>query len=71
MTKKKLRSQEWYGRTGKDGIIYRSWMKNQGFPHHLFEGDKPVIGICHTWSELTQCNAHVRDLAEALKRGIW
>jgi len=71
MSKKKLRSQEWYGRTGKDGFIYRSWMKNQGFPHHLFEGDKPVIGICNTWSELTPCNAHFKDLAEALKRGIW
>lgn len=71
MKKKKLRSQDWYGRTGKDGFIYRSWMKNQGFPHHLFEGDKPVIGICNTWSELTPCNAHFRDLAEALKRGIW
>ncbi|WP_439490482.1 IlvD/Edd family dehydratase [Algoriphagus sp.] len=71
MSKKKLRSQDWYGRTGKDGFIYRSWMKNQGFPHHLFEGDKPVIGICNTWSELTPCNAHFRDLTEALKRGIW
>jgi L-arabonate dehydrase len=71
MTKKKLRSQEWYGRTGKDGFIYRSWMKNQGLPHHLFEGEKPVIGICNTWSELTPCNAHFRDLAEALKRGVW
>jgi dihydroxy-acid dehydratase len=71
MTKKKLRSQEWYGRTGKDGFIYRSWMKNQGLPQHLFEGEKPVIGICNTWSELTPCNAHFRDLAEALKRGIW
>jgi dihydroxy-acid dehydratase len=71
MSKKKLRSQEWYGRTGKDGFIYRSWMKNQGLPHHLFTGEKPVIGICNTWSELTPCNAHFRDLAEALKRGIW
>lgn len=71
MSEKKLRSQEWYGRKGKDGFIYRSWMKNQGFPHHLFEGDKPVIGICNTWSELTPCNAHFRDLAAALKRGIW
>lgn len=69
--KKKLRSQEWYGRTGKDGFIYRSWMKNQGLPHHLFEGEKPVIGICNTWSEFTPCNAHFRDLAEALKKGIW
>lgn len=67
----KLRSQEWFGRTGKDGFIYRAWMKNQGFPHHLFTGQKPVIGICNTWSELTPCNAHFRELAEAVKRGIW
>lgn len=67
----KLRSQEWFGRTGKDGFIYRAWMKNQGFPHHLFTGEKPVIGICNTWSELTPCNAHFRELAEAVKRGIW
>lgn len=65
-----MRSQEWFGRTGKDGFIYRAWMKNQGFPHHEFEG-KPVIGICNTWSELTPCNAHFRELAEAVKRGVW
>ncbi|MFT4031450.1 MAG: IlvD/Edd family dehydratase [Siphonobacter sp.] len=67
---KKLRSQEWFGKTGKDGFIYRAWMKNQGFPHHEFTG-KPVIGICNTWSELTPCNAHFRELAEAIKRGVW
>jgi L-arabonate dehydrase len=65
-----MRSQEWFGRTGKDGFIYRAWMKNQGFPHHEFEG-KPVIGICNTWSEFTPCNAHFRELAEAVKRGVW
>ncbi|MEX0681778.1 MAG: IlvD/Edd family dehydratase [Balneolales bacterium] len=67
---KKLRSRDWFGKTGKDGFIYRSWMKNQGFPSDEFEG-KPVIGICNTWSELTPCNAHLRELAEAVKRGIW
>ena len=46
-------------------------MKNQGLPHHLFEGEKPVIGICNTWSEFTPCNAHFRELAESLKQGIW
>jgi L-arabonate dehydrase len=65
-----LRSSEWFGRTGKDGFIYRAWMKNQGFPHHLFK-DKPVIGICNTFSEFTPCNAHFRELAEAVKRGVW
>ncbi|WFB64793.1 dihydroxy-acid dehydratase [Sphingobacterium sp. WM] len=65
----KLRSKEWFARKGKDGFIYRAWMKNQGIPADMFEG-KPVIGICNTWSELTPCNAHLRDLAEAVKKGV-
>jgi dihydroxy-acid dehydratase len=69
MTEKKLRSSDWFGRTGKDGFIYRSWMKNQGIPAHEFKG-KPVIGICNTWSELTPCNAHFRELAESVKHGL-
>ena len=64
-----LRSQHWFGRKGKDGFIYRAWMKNQGIPQDMFEG-KPVIGICNTWSELTPCNAHLRDLAEMVKKGV-
>ena len=67
---KKLRSQDWFGRKDKDGIIYRSWMKNQGFPEDLFEG-RPVIGICNTWSELTPCNAHLRGIADCVKRGVY
>ncbi|SDM99310.1 dihydroxy-acid dehydratase [Daejeonella rubra] len=66
---KKLRSQQWFGKKGKDGFIYRAWMKNQGIPADEFEG-KPVIGICNTWSELTPCNAHFRELAESVRRGI-
>jgi L-arabonate dehydrase len=67
--KDKLRSQGWFGKTGKDGFIYRAWMKNQGIPDYEFRG-KPVIGICNTWSELTPCNAHFRELAESIKRGV-
>lgn len=66
---KKFRSQNWFGKTGKDGFIYRAWMKNQGIPAHEFDG-RPVIGICNTWSELTPCNAHFRELAESVKRGV-
>ena len=65
----KLRSKNWFGRKGKDGFIYRAWMKNQGIPPDMFDG-RPVIGICNTWSELTPCNAHFRDLAEAVKKGV-
>ncbi len=64
------RSAEWFGQPGKDGLNHRSWMKNQGLPHHLFDG-RPVIGICNTWSELTPCNAHFRVLAERVKRGVY
>lgn len=66
----KRRSASWYGKLDKDGFIHRSWMKNQGFPDHSFDG-RPVIGICNTWSELTPCNAGLRQLAEGVKRGVW
>ncbi len=66
----KYRSAEWFGKKDKMGFIYRSWMKNQGFPEDLFDG-RPVIGICNTWSELTPCNAHLRDIAEMVKRGVF
>jgi len=65
----KLRSHDWFGRKDKDGIIYRSWMKNQGMPADMFDG-RPVIGICNTFSELTPCNAHFREHAESVKRGV-
>jgi dihydroxy-acid dehydratase len=45
-------------------------MKNQGFPPDLFDG-RPVIGICNTFSELTPCNAHLRQIAERVKRGVY
>lgn len=67
---KKRRSSAWYGKLDKDGFIHRSWMKNQGFPDHAFDG-RPIIGICNTWSELTPCNSGLRDLAEGVKRGVW
>jgi L-arabonate dehydrase len=65
-----LRSQTWFGGTSKDNIYYRSWMKNQGLPADLFDG-RPVIGICNTWSQMTPCNAHLRDLAERVAHGIY
>ena len=67
---RKLRSQEWFGGNGRDQIYHRGWMKNQGLPHHMFDG-RPVIGILNTWSELTPCNAHLRDLAEKVKYGVY
>lgn len=67
--KKKLRSQEWFGNNDKMGFVHRSWLRNQGYPDDHFRG-KPVIGICNTWSELTPCNGHLRELAEFVKKGV-
>jgi L-arabonate dehydrase len=68
--RRRLRSSFWFGGDGKNAFMHRSWMKNEGLPPHLFDG-RPVIGICNTWSELTPCNAHLRELAERVKRGVY
>ncbi len=65
-----LRSTAWFGKQDREGFNHRAWMRNQGFPSHLFDG-RPVIGICNTWSELTPCNAHFRRIADHVKRGVY
>jgi len=70
--KNKYRSSDWYNsKTHKrDTFVHRGWMRNQGHPNHLFDG-RPVIGICNTWSELTPCNGHFREIAESVKKGVY
>ncbi|ODT20700.1 MAG: dihydroxy-acid dehydratase [Kaistia sp. SCN 65-12] len=67
---RKYRSTSWFGGAGKNAFMHRSWMKNEGHPPDVFDG-RPVIGICNTWSELTPCNAHLRTIAEHVKRGVY
>lgn len=67
---KKSRSAAVYGKRDRDGFIHRSWLKSEGLPDDSFDG-RPIIGLCNTWSELTPCNAHLRILAEHVKRGVW
>ena len=68
-TPKQRRSQHWFGGTDKDNFIHRSWMKSEGLPDDSFDG-RPVIGICNTWSELTPCNQHFREIAQRVKHGV-
>jgi L-arabonate dehydrase len=68
--KPRLRSQDWFGNADRNGFMHRSWMKGQGYPEDEFDG-RPIIGICNTWSELTPCNGHFRELAEFVKRGVY
>ena len=70
MTDGTLRSQAWFGSVDHKGFVARGWLKNQGHPQRMFEG-RPVIGICNTWSDLNPCNAHLRILAEQVKRGVY
>ncbi|MGW5698419.1 dihydroxy-acid dehydratase domain-containing protein, partial [Streptomyces asiaticus] len=63
------RSSQWFGTDDVNGFLSRSWMKNQGIPDRMFDG-RPVVGICNTFSELTPCNVHLRQIAEHVKRGV-
>jgi L-arabonate dehydrase len=70
MTDMPLRSRNWFAPKTLDGFMHRSYLKAEGFSDAVFDG-RPVIGIANSWSELTNCNAHLRQVAEAVKRGVW
>jgi dihydroxy-acid dehydratase len=70
MPNRKLRSQEWWGQPNYESFTRRGWMRAEGFTSEVFQ-NRPVIGICNSWSELNNCNAHLRIVAEAVKRGVW
>ncbi|WP_136417301.1 IlvD/Edd family dehydratase [Herbaspirillum sp. ST 5-3] len=63
------RSQAWFEKQDRDGFVHRSWTLKAGHPQDEVDG-RPIIGICNTWSELTPCNSHFRELAEFVKRGV-
>jgi len=70
MTTPPLRSRNWFGPRTLDGLMNRGYLKAEGFSDLVFDG-RPVIGIANSWSELNNCNAHLRQIAEAVKRGVW
>ncbi|HYB43019.1 MAG TPA: IlvD/Edd family dehydratase [Candidatus Methylomirabilis sp.] len=70
MTSTPLRSRSWFGPRTLDGLMNRSYLKSEGFSDAVFDG-RPVVGIANSWSELTNCNAHLRQVADAVKRGVW
>src|SRR6266536_3986316 len=70
MTDTPLRSRNWFAPRTLAGLLHRSYLKSEGFSDAVFDG-RPVVGIANSWSELTNCNAHLRQVAEAVKRGVW
>jgi len=65
-----LRSYRWFGPDTMRGFSHRSRMLQLGYRREDFTG-KPVIAIVNTWSEINPCHAHLRERAEAVKRGVW
>jgi len=65
-----LRSAGWFADAGKTGFMHRSWLRSEGLPDDSFNG-RPIIGIANSWSELTPCNAHLREVSDYVKRGVW
>ena len=68
-SRRELRSEAWFSGLNMFTFSHRSW-NGRGYPPDVFDG-RPVIGICNSWSELTTCNAHLRIVAEHVKRGVW
>ena len=66
---KNRRSSQWFQAPGYHGMARRAWLRSEGFPADVFDG-KPIVGICNSWSELNNCNAHLREVAAAVKRGV-
>ena len=66
----RLRSTEWFDTPELYGWLRKAAFMSQGYGPEAYD-NRPIIGICNSWSELTHCNAHLRQLAEAVKRGVW
>jgi len=67
---KPRRSREWFDTPELYGWLRAAALKAEGFGTAATDG-RPVVGICNTWSELTHCNAHLRQVADAVRRGVW
>ncbi|MEU0117853.1 L-arabinonate dehydratase [Streptomyces bobili] len=65
-----LRSHQWYGTEGLRSFSHRARTRQLGYlpEEHL---GKPVVAILNTWSDINPCHVHLRDRAQAVKRGVW
>ncbi len=69
-----LRSAAWFGEGVTGGELrafsHRSRMAQLGYlpEEHL---GKPVVAILNPWSDINPCHMHLRERAEAVKRGVW
>ena len=64
-----LRSRRWFADQGMRGFAHRQRMQQQGVRREDLM-DRPMVAIINTWSDLSPCHAHLRERAQAVKRGI-
>jgi dihydroxy-acid dehydratase len=65
----RLRSAQWYEGTDRNATIHRAWMR-RGVPDNAFSG-RPQIAIANTASDLTPCNAHLTEVAQSVRDGVY
>ncbi|MHB1938839.1 MAG: IlvD/Edd family dehydratase [Acidobacteriaceae bacterium] len=65
----RYRSEEWFDGRDELGLQHRSALRMIGIDAEKFLG-RPIIGIANSWSELNNCNITLRDVAQAVKRGV-
>src|ERR1022692_2040853 len=63
------RSSQWYSGTDRNSFIHRAWMR-RGLPKNAFDG-RPHIAIANSASDLTPCNAHLNEVMESVKAGVY
>ena len=71
MNSRPLRSAQWFKTSEYYAFARRAWLRSEGFTSSIFDEGKPVIGIANSWSELNNCNLHLKSVADAVKRGVW
>lgn len=69
---KKFRSQEWFDNPNNPGMtaLYIERYLNQAFTREELQGERPIIGIAQTGSDLSPCNKIHVFLADRVKAGI-
>ena len=64
-----LRSRRWFAERGMRGFAHRQRMQQMGLRREDVL-ERPIVGIVNTWSDMSPCHAHLRERAEAVKRGV-
>ncbi|WP_243299416.1 dihydroxy-acid dehydratase [Bacillus litorisediminis] len=57
-----------YGDIGFSKFIRKAFNRQLGFS--VEDQNKPIIGICNTYSEINRCHSHLKPIVEAIKKGV-